>query len=601
MPTPIEIPRTASAPVDPDAPSLVTTLSVDIRLLIFEVLLKRDGPFLLHNADLYHAQEPGADKMHSDQRDADRTIKSFHNQYFDELGGDHEFVHAYDMGIAVLLSCRQIYHEGAAILYSANEFIISRATDRHDEDGYDRLHYYYEYHPFNYADEWLSGIGSQHSLLKKVILDTDSVCPEECENRLEVFDILPLARFIWTHQGTEHKIRFGQSGRPLQQHTGEMCEISYADVECQKRVQNLNCILSEIVAKDSLDLKRFTFSTRILQSVNVSTYSRLGCVHYRNAPFYARRFEQTGDNTDTGFELSERAPVPGLSELMRITKGKLMNHCLSQSDIVMFDLNKVVVRGINLSLFQINRKIRHQICSSFCSYDHGKDVLINLTSHDLTTDFGAFSSLDKVGIVSRNADQAPICDFITVNRTGKARTCIVLNLEVSTPSTLNMARIEIRGFCGRSLQLLGTDEVLIRFILTYPCGRRLHTEERSILLSDLHRRIFLLLSDVMIDSRYDEDYIHDDLPSIWINGHGDLIRASFPADDSLDEVSIDYAYGRFNRDEVNHAGYKLIARWGDYVEKSEMQISDRTPLMDMWSCLVSRYWWAHRSRYERKQ
>jgi hypothetical protein len=447
----------------------------------------------------------------------------------------------------------------------------------------------------------LSGIGSQHSLLKKVILDTDSLCPEECENRLEVFDILPLARFIWTHPGTEHKISFGQSGRPLQQHTGEMCEISYAEAECQKRVQNLNCILSEIVAKDSLNLKRFNFSTRMLQSVNVSTDSRLGCVHYRNAPFYARRFEQSGDNVDTGFELSERAQVPGLSELMRITKGKLMNHCLSQSDnVVMFDLNKVVVRGIDTKISQINRQIRHQICSSFHSYDHGKDVVLILTSTQLSADFDAFSSLDKVGIVGRNADQAPICDFITVNRTGKARTCLVLNLEVSTPSTLNMARIDIRGFCGRSLQLLGTDEVLIKFVLTYPYGRGLHTEERTIRLSDLHRRLFLLLSDVMIDSRYDEGYTHDDFPSIWINGHGDLIRASFPTEDSLDEVSIDYAYERFNRDEINYAGYKMIARWGDYMKKAEMLISDCAPILDIWSCLVSRYWWAHKYCYARK-
>jgi hypothetical protein len=587
--------------MDPDAPSLITTLSVDIRLLIFEVLFKRDGPFLLHNADFYHAHEPEVKKMYSDQRNADRTIKAFHNQYFDELGGDHEFVHAYDMGIAVLLSCRQIYHEGAAILYSANEFVISRVTNRHDDDDdYDRFHHYYEYHPFNYADEWLSGIGSQHSLLKKVILDTDSLCPEGCENGLEEFDILPLARFIWTHPGTEHKIKFGQSGRPLQQHTGEMCEISYAEAECQSRVQNLNCILSEIVAKDSLNLKRLTFSTRILQSVNVSIHSRDGYVHYRNAPFYARRFEQTGNNTDTRFELSERAPVPGLSELMRITKGKLMNHCLSESDVVIFDLNKVVVRGIRMNIFHVNRQIRRQICSSFSGYDHGKDVVINLTSHDLTTDFGAFSALDKVGIVSRNADQAPICDLITVHRTGKARTCIVLNLEVSTPSTLNMARIDIRGFCCRSLQLLGTDEVLIRFILTYPCGSRLHTEERTIHLSDLHRRMLLLLSDVMIHSRYDEDYIHDDLPSIWINGHGDLIRASFPAEDSLDQVSIDYAYGRFNRNEVHYAGHKLIGRWEDYVEEPGLQTSDRTPLMDMWSCLISRYWWSHKYFYARK-
>jgi hypothetical protein len=234
--------------MDPDAPSLVTTLSVDVRLLILEVLFKRDEPFLLHNADAYHTPEP--DFADYCPHYAKAQLKQFDHQFLSEIGEDDEFFHAYNMGIAVLLSCRQIYHEGVTILYSANEFTISRVTDRHDENDEDSIYRdNEEYNPFQYAAQWLSDIGSQYSLLRKVILDVDPLCPRYCMWSMGSFNLLPLARFIWTHPGVEHKISFARSARAMLHHIDDDIDgdsdVDFEsqewnqNLEVQKRVQNL--------------------------------------------------------------------------------------------------------------------------------------------------------------------------------------------------------------------------------------------------------------------------------------------------------------------------------------------------------------------------
>ena len=265
---------------------------------------------------------------------------NFHNQYIREIGFDREFCHAYNMGIAVLLSCRQIYHEGAAILYGANEFMISRVTDRRDDDGdKDFFHWNFEYHPFNYAAPWLCSIGSQYSLLKTVVLDTDSLCPSDCEHGLKSFDILPIVRFMWAHPETVHKIRFGRSGRAMLRHIDDDTDADFStefesqeqdkSFQAQTRAQNLNFMLSQIVMKDSLNLKRIIFSGRILASIEVQIDAPSGWVHYliaRPSPsnpgvhdsFYSRKISQTGDGVDVGIRLLERKPIRDLTQLMEI-------------------------------------------------------------------------------------------------------------------------------------------------------------------------------------------------------------------------------------------------------------------------------------------
>jgi hypothetical protein len=590
--------------MDPDAPSLLTTLSVDIRLLIFEVLFRRHGPFLLHNADFYHAHEPDANEYRWEEIGA--ANKEYDDLYLSEIGHDSEFAHAYDMGIAVLLSCRQIYHEGAAMLYSANEFIISRVTNRHDGMQVDDYHWFWKYHPFWYAAEWLSGIGSQHSLLRKIVLDTDPLCPKSCEHRMDMFDIFPLARYIWAHPAMEHKIKFGQSGRPMLQHNDDK------DCEGHKRAQNLNFMLSEIILKDSLNLKRFIFSDRILATITVAIDERTGQVNYpatrswklissQCEPVYSRTFSIIGGNSDAGLQLGERNTIRGLLHVMQMTKGEITRHCFTNSKTVTIGLDNNSLCGFSFRLFEISQGIREEFFKRLDFYDD-KDIVINMTSHELLTNFEKFSSLGKVGLHKldeyfERVSSSPIHQVVRHRTTAKASTYIVLRLKVPIPGTLEMARVDIRDLSSRFLGICGVEKVFVRFILTYPRGRKFHREEHTVSLVDLQSRVFLLLSDVLIRFDSDEGSVRRELPSIWINGRGDVVKASFPAGDKLNELSVGYDFKTLNRSKVRMEGYRMSRLLKDYTLDKTLA-KDRGPLVMMWNDLLNEYWEDHGTRYQ---
>jgi hypothetical protein len=58
------IPKTISAPADPNPPSFLTTLQPEIRTCVYEVLFKNDEPVLVHNAAAYHTEAPTASEYH---------------------------------------------------------------------------------------------------------------------------------------------------------------------------------------------------------------------------------------------------------------------------------------------------------------------------------------------------------------------------------------------------------------------------------------------------------------------------------------------------------------------------------------------------------
>jgi hypothetical protein len=58
------IPKTISAPADPNAPSFLTTLQPEIRMRVYEVLFKRDERVLVHNAAAYHTEALPASEYH---------------------------------------------------------------------------------------------------------------------------------------------------------------------------------------------------------------------------------------------------------------------------------------------------------------------------------------------------------------------------------------------------------------------------------------------------------------------------------------------------------------------------------------------------------
>ncbi|KAI1508562.1 hypothetical protein L13192_07210 [Pyrenophora tritici-repentis] len=222
----MQIPKADSVPMDAEEASFLTTLPAEMRSSIYELLFKKDKPILLHNAAAFHPEEPSQLQWPHTDDAYSQNMREYWESYEEDAGLDEEFRHNFGDGLALLSSCRQLYHEASGVLYGHNSFIISRAVIRHDEtDTYDTSIYeHQEYLPPIHAAHCLSNLGSQAELLRKVIIDTDTLCPVKCDYSSEVYNILPLVRFLWHNPSMKDVVTCGQSGRIVDRyrlmHTG---------------------------------------------------------------------------------------------------------------------------------------------------------------------------------------------------------------------------------------------------------------------------------------------------------------------------------------------------------------------------------------------
>jgi hypothetical protein len=188
-----------------------------------------------------------------------RIAKEFYEAFDDETGTDEDFRHNFHEGITLLLSCRQLYHEAAGVLYSNNTFKISRVLDRHDDcDGYG-LYDHENYVQVAYAPRWLTSLGSQTALLKKVVIDVDAVCPSTCDFGIRRMDILPLGRLLWTYPELRDIVTFGHSGRCLIDHDWDSDSEDEEQLPSTDRATLLNNVLTSFVVDDALNIKRYAY------------------------------------------------------------------------------------------------------------------------------------------------------------------------------------------------------------------------------------------------------------------------------------------------------------------------------------------------------
>jgi hypothetical protein len=118
-----------------------------------------------------------------------------------------------------------------------------------------------------------------------------------------------------------------------------------------------------------------------------------------------------------------------------------------------------------------------------------------------------------------------------------------------------------------------------------------------ILWRDLQRTVFLFLSDILDQRPSKQD---QPLPQIWIDGHGIILRATYPATATSDEFIIpcDYAYDVLTETELRDEGYETTTQ----IDKSICHVDKRYPyqysrlqikpdsLIRMWVSLRDSHW-----------
>lgn len=119
---------------------------------------------------------------------------------------------------------------------------------------------------------------------------------------------------------------------------------------------------------------------------------------------------------------------------------------------------------------------------------------------------------------------------------------------------------------------------------------------------DLQKRAFLLLFDVLTSSSFELDEVSRDCPSIWINGRGTLLEASYPDHPSTPGLLVAYRHARLSQEEVDTRGYRMGAAVWDscgYIPRSFERTKHHYPLRVLWKDLQRYHWSDHRIRRPR--
>jgi hypothetical protein len=593
-----KIPKTTSSPANPGAPSLLITLPPEIRNMVYEYLFQRDEPILIHNTEAFHMTEPdkadwGEDPVYL------RLTNEFYEGFDDEIGQDEEFRYDFHQGIALLLSCRQLYHEAAGVLYSNNTFMISRVLDRHD-DCEDYGHDYENYIQVAYAPRWLTSLGSQAALLKDVVIDVDAMCPPTCEWCLWRIDILPLVRLLWASPELRDIVTFGHSGRRLTDHEWEY-ELEDEGEEQQRpstdRAILINNVLTSLVVDDALAIQRYAYSNRLLESLYLHKELNGGSVQYKTShflPWVEHGFKISGEGRTIA---PKPQPQHLLTNLPYATLERVYKYACFNPDGVLIDLDTHTVHGLNIAPFQLNHALRdHSVNRATCM----STITIKMTSTKAVTDFNGFALLQEFCQGYPSKHQHGMLGHVVHTRCSGQPLVISLEHQVPTLTTLSDVRVNIKGMirllCNYDLHRKSTVH------LTLYCSSTSAPRNEAVIVPvvNLQRGLFLLLSDVFEQgvTRTPRKLTRTTpVPDVWIDGHGRIISASSPALATITSpLSVKFRHSRLKKNEVRVRGYRMINKLQEYHAPSRREYWPRTVwpstehLMAAWEDLRSLYW-----------
>jgi len=589
----MQIPKQDSHPADPSEPSFLDRPG-EIRNLIYEQLFKRAEPILLHNTDAYHAVEPKRRNYDTDEGFHALTAR-FEMELESRIGAADEFTHDFYLGLPLLLVCRQIYHEAASVFYSDNTFVFSRVLDRHDGRNNPRYDDFdgKAYHQFAYASVWLSNIGSQFGMLKKVHIDVDAMCYPACKHQLDGFDALPLLRLLWKDGAEKSPITFACTRRRLDPE----CENAFARTDERKKryeeqkiqypkdlVNDFNAIVSSLIGNGEFSLQRFANFDRLIHSVSIHFTERYMRVTFDKEHSHWREFavDQNGDVIIKQLGSKPRH----LLDLPRSILSKIIKLAALSPEGPILDMDNHTIHGLQLNIWQLSRESR----SDFMIRNmltHNANVTMVKRNTTCRTSFKDFHFL-RVHCLTR-----PCCFFVPRWDRSIASFKITLIFETAAATSLSTLRINIVGLI-KALKDAAKEQVSISISLKRPGADACEVlQSGKIPLPDLERRFFLLLSDVIAGWPVAEDK----LPDIWMDGHGKLISATYSASATAPASRVENRHAKLTSIELQQRGLQFAM---------DLAISERDVeggRRAMWSALREEYWndwpdWARKRRRE---
>jgi hypothetical protein len=584
----IQIPKTISSPEDPSAPSFLTSLSPEIRNAVYEILFLWDEPVLVHNAPDYYPIEPDEDWCRNRGHFEDEMWE-FEQACDEAIGGDIEFSYDFHLALPLFRSCRQIYHESVGIFYGCNRFIISRALHRHDLD-YDHHFIDDDYCQLLYAPAWLSQLGSQASFLRNVVVDVDAICPASCTSQMRDFDILPFVRFMWFHASDRCSLLFSHTGRELSVHKGDG---RANDSPERKRAETYNNILHALSKQDILCLKKLGLSKRFLQKITIPALNDVASIHYADKERNYSHLDLL-EISNEGRTLRVKPRNQEDNRLLNMGRDilyRIFSHVRSSalSSEVTFDLNNRRVHGLAMNILQVSKGMRSLYSAPF-SAAMRSPIIITASTNDTTTTFNDFKALQDL-IIRDWQNKNSVFPDIVLHASSATQVKLLLQINPPKRTPLSKVRIDIQGLIFRfGDQYLGTN-VSVQIKSVYSSERHSYEETTTTRFAELQRRAFLLLSDMLANATVEDDVrVHEMLPSIWIDGNGTLLEASYPADDEDSAFSVPNRHAELRMKEVISRGYDMAADLDKIAPDDYEDYDFSWRLFSEWASLRDRYW-----------
>jgi hypothetical protein len=468
----VQIPQMMSAPTDPAAPSFLISLPPELRLMVYDVLYKHNGPIVLFDEK----------SIEEDDESPPRAEWDSEAEYF------HEYRRSLHSAMPFLLSCRQIYHEAVRVLYSESEQVP-------------------------WAGSWLHSICSHFNYLTKVVIDLESRCPLDCDwSGVDYLDAYPILRTMWAHPTAICEIKFAHARGLPTMHPDTAVE-KKADIDC------LNQIFTALAYKNPLQIKtiaRFERLTEAIQLDNQGTggYLRLkenphgsdmGWIHAKSRQFHVY------DNGQTFIWETENQDLkPKLDTLNSNVLRQIAAEIFRSESGITWDLDHPLSStAIPYALLNTNKKLRFPALDSI--YLNNRPVIRMRTSESRTS-FTNFAVLKEWWLHQRPGATRYIYKK-------ESSLDFELNFAMSGAWRLSDLRINITELlhvsCGEP------HDYRLHFRLKNDVGGEHYEAEQRVPLGRLLAQTFLILSNVL---QNDPRIVKHVCPEIWVDGRGTIVE-----------------------------------------------------------------------------
>ena len=538
------IPKTRSAPLDPSAPSFLT-LPAEVRNSISEYVFVLPYPIYIHNADFYYdrkSYEPYKefpDDSSEDDRDMDwghrsrrfaNSLEEWEERHYYLEEEAQDFRNEASLGLGLLKSCRQIYHETVRFLYSDNTFIVSSVGSRCDREEIKRCRVTdrNDYYQIKYAPMWLASLGSQIKLMRKVVIDISTVCDWNCGSAEMHQNLLPLLRKVWNGDLVRCSITFARYSRLTYRCSGSS-HPSNEEEDIDENAARLNKAFVALERDEKLDLRRLSNSELLLSSVSIYNYGETGQVqYYSGTRSVCRSF--IVDQASGEVRWATAGPV-GLLELPRKAQGMVCAYVITKEERLRLFKDYARISNFDRSIFDVSMRLRPSLVKAVGGY---MPVVIELAAKERVDDDCDADPLrrfdPKIDLGDDDSLANKIANASLAVHSGPARPTILIRTVITR--TTNPAHIRIN--INQLLNLVQTpydkilkDDVRVGVEVQQTGNDKSRCETSYTTIAELKMKMFLYFTDVL--DQLPRNGTHGPArPELWIDEKGNLVDLIAP-------------------------------------------------------------------------